>query len=120
MAALLFISSVCVGLVCTLLAVSVRLSCPRASGGGSESKAPPRERAGRREEDEEEEEEEEEEAGASTSSLSGSDRKGSFGWEATETTLEAADLAERIERREQVIQEIWMNAYLNGTSTGPR
>ncbi|XP_061105450.1 protein eva-1 homolog C [Conger conger] len=118
MAALLFISSVCVGLLCTLLAVSVRLSCPRAAGAGAKSKAPPRQGAGRREE--QEEEEEEEEAEASVSSLSSSDRKGSFGWEATDTTLEAADLAERIERREQVIQEIWMNAYLNGTSMGPR
>ncbi|KAJ8342530.1 hypothetical protein SKAU_G00324580 [Synaphobranchus kaupii] len=115
MAALLFVSSMCVGLICTLLAMSVKLSCREGSGGGAQSKAPPTEGAGQREEEEEEAELE-----ASASTFSGSDRKGSFGWEATADTLEAAELAERIERREQVIQEIWMNAYLNGTPVGPR
>ncbi|XP_035288859.1 protein eva-1 homolog C [Anguilla anguilla] len=124
MAALLFVSSTCVGLICTLLAVSVRLSCRQASGGGARRKAPPKKGAGRREEEGAGRREEEEatagESEASASSVSAGDRKGSFGWEATPQTLEAADLAERIERREQVIQEIWMNAYLNGTPAGPR
>ncbi|KAJ8412522.1 hypothetical protein AAFF_G00128580 [Aldrovandia affinis] len=114
MAALLFVSSVCVGLICALIAVSMRLSCPRVPGGGGQSKAASREEAGQKEGDGEEEETE-----ASFSSLSSCDRKGSYRWEVTEDTEEAAELAERIERREQVIQEIWMNAYLNGTSTGP-
>ncbi|KAJ8266669.1 hypothetical protein GJAV_G00133260 [Gymnothorax javanicus] len=119
MAALLFVSSMCVGLVCTLLAVSVRLSCHMVPGGRAESTSPPREGVWRRDKARRREEDVARELEASASSLSSSDRKGSFGWEATANTLEAADLAERIERREQVIQEIWMNAYLNGTSMGP-
>ncbi|KAG9351766.1 hypothetical protein JZ751_023017 [Albula glossodonta] len=115
MAALLFVSSMCVGLICALFAVSLRLSCRMVPGRGH-SKAPSMEGVGRSEGATEVEDSEDEEA----SSLSCSDRKREYCWEATVDTVEAAELAERIERREQVIQEIWMNAYLNGTSTGPR
>ncbi|KAI1903395.1 hypothetical protein AGOR_G00026740 [Albula goreensis] len=117
MAALLFVSSMCVGLICALFAVSLRLSCRMVPGRGvrRHSKAPSMEGVGRSEGATEVEDSEDEEA----SSLSCSDRKREYCWEATVDTVEAAELAERIERREQVIQEIWMNAYLNGTSTGP-
>lgn len=37
-------------------------------------------------------------------------------WEEAMYTTEAAELIERLERREMIIQEIGMNAYLNGTS----
>lgn len=37
-------------------------------------------------------------------------------WEEAMYTTEAAELIERLERREMIIQEIRMNAYLNGTS----
>ncbi|KAG7484471.1 hypothetical protein MATL_G00049590 [Megalops atlanticus] len=114
MAALLFVSSMCLGLICALIAVSVRLSCNDIPWGGGQKTAPSREMM-KNEEDAEEEESEQ-----SSSSLSSDDRKGLYCWEVTTDTTEAAELAERIERREQVIQEIWMNAYLNGTSPGPR
>lgn len=37
-------------------------------------------------------------------------------WEEAMYTTEAAELIERLERREMIIQEIRMNASLNGTS----
>lgn len=37
-------------------------------------------------------------------------------WEEAMYTTEAAELIERLERREMIIQEIRMNAYLNGTT----
>uniref|UniRef100_A0A3Q0RMI0 Eva-1 homolog C n=1 Tax=Amphilophus citrinellus TaxID=61819 RepID=A0A3Q0RMI0_AMPCI len=44
------------------------------------------------------------------------ERKGVYGWEEVTYVSEAAERAERIERREMIMQEIWMNAYLNGSS----
>lgn len=116
MAALLFTSSVCLGLLLTLLAVSVRVTC----GGrrqGSSRPAPKKKVACQDDRDDEEEEEEEAEGEETESSLiSAAERKEMCDWEQVEYTNEAAERAERIERREMIIQEIWMNAYLNGSS----
>lgn len=38
-------------------------------------------------------------------------------WEEVTYMSEAAERAERIERRDLIIQEIWMNAYVNGSSS---
>ncbi|XP_029956410.1 protein eva-1 homolog C [Salarias fasciatus] len=118
MAALLFTCSVCVGLLFTLLAVSVRVTCrgrrpqerrlaPRPGGQTARCQE---------EEEEEEEEDEDDDEGTESSLISAADRKAIFGWEEVTYVSEAADRAERIERREMIIQEIRMNAFLNGGS----
>ncbi|XP_054636563.1 protein eva-1 homolog C-like isoform X2 [Dunckerocampus dactyliophorus] len=105
MAALLFTSSVCVGLVVTLLAVSVRVTC-----GG-------RRHMGRRLQEDEDGEEEEDDDDDNTEGSSLVERKAVYyDWEDVTYVSEAAERAERIERREMIVQEIWMNAYLNGGS----
>uniref|UniRef100_A0A146Z7V6 Eva-1 homolog C n=1 Tax=Fundulus heteroclitus TaxID=8078 RepID=A0A146Z7V6_FUNHE len=113
-AALLFTSSVCMGLVFTLLALSVRVTCRgrplrdrRPAARSSGLAAPNRPKQG---------EEEEEEEGTESSLLSSAEREGTPGWEEVTYISEAAELAERIERRDMIIQEIWMNSYLNGSS----
>lgn len=67
--------------------------------------------------DNDDEEEDEDEKGSLTdsSNLAEIDRK-VYCWEDVTYTTEAAELMERIERRELVIQEIRMNAYLNGNT----
>uniref|UniRef100_A0AAY4EAB9 SUEL-type lectin domain-containing protein n=1 Tax=Denticeps clupeoides TaxID=299321 RepID=A0AAY4EAB9_9TELE len=101
-AGLFFTSSVCVGLLITLLALSVT----RSRRGGAELESS----AGEDEEDVDE---------------SGTMMDHWLLWEADRKSLhrredvsEAAELMERMERRELIMQEIWMNAYLNGTSYG--
>uniref|UniRef100_A0A8D3B6R2 EVA1 domain-containing protein n=1 Tax=Scophthalmus maximus TaxID=52904 RepID=A0A8D3B6R2_SCOMX len=121
MAALLFASSVCVGLLLTLLAVSVRVTC---RGRQLDDDALPSKSCSqtvtRQEEEEEEVEEEEDddddEEGTESSCISTAGRKAMFGWEEVTYVSEASERAERIERRDMIIQEIWMNAYLNGSS----
>ncbi|KAM4546569.1 protein eva-1 homolog C isoform 2-T2 [Fundulus diaphanus] len=115
-AALLFTSSVCVGLVFTLLALSVRVTCRgrrlrdrRPAARSSGLAAPNRPEQG-------EEEEEDDDEGTESSLLSSAEREGTRGWEEVTYISEAAELAERIERRDMIIQEIWMNSYLNGSS----
>ncbi|KAL2094296.1 hypothetical protein ACEWY4_009015 [Coilia grayii] len=127
-AALFFISSVCVGLLVLLLAVSLRLSCKGMHPTGGENlnkKLLSRAEKTSEEEEEEEDDTDDEEDGdegsvtlMDSSFLSVSDRKPLYCWEEVTYTTEAAELMERIERRELVIQEIWMNSYLNGTSCG--
>ncbi|XP_030010814.1 protein eva-1 homolog C isoform X2 [Sphaeramia orbicularis] len=123
MAALLFTSSVCVGLLLTLLALSVRVTCqwrsPRDHRLTSRSH---RQTTGSQEDDDdedddedEEEEREDDEEGTESSLISAIERKAIQGWEEVTYVCEAAERAERIERREMIIQEIWMNAYLNGS-----
>lgn len=118
MAALLFTCSVCVGLLFTLLAVSVRVTCrgrqlqehrlsPRPGGQTAHCQE---------EDDDEEDEDEDEDEGTESSLISTAERKAIFGWEEVTYVSEAADRAERIERREMIIQEIRMNAFLNGSS----
>lgn len=113
MAALLFTSSVCIGLLLTLLAVSVRVTCRGHRLTDGRAAAKPRSQ----EEDEEEEEDgSDNEEGTDSSLISAADRKAIYNWEEVTYVSEAAERAERIERREMIIQEIWMNAYLNGSS----
>lgn len=118
MAALLFTSSVCVGLFLTLLAVSVRVTCrgrePRDKRLAPESLNRTKEEM--EEESDEEEDEDDDEEGTDSSLLSSAERKAMYGWEEVTYVSEAAERAERIERREMIMQEIWMNAYLNGST----
>uniref|UniRef100_A0A3Q4HES9 Protein eva-1 homolog C-like n=1 Tax=Neolamprologus brichardi TaxID=32507 RepID=A0A3Q4HES9_NEOBR len=120
MAALLFTSSVCVGLLLTLLAVSVRVTC-RAHWVRDHRLAPkagtPTVKYQENDEDEDDtDEEEDDHEGTGRSLLSATERKAIYSWEEVTYVSEAAERAERIERREMIMQEIWMNAYLNGSS----
>ncbi|XP_030648962.1 protein eva-1 homolog C [Chanos chanos] len=125
MTALLFVSSVCMGLMLTLLAVSVKLSCSR---GLNERKRTSRRTIRRNksnnendendENDDDDDDDDSEDEGSDTvmdSSLLSEVARKVHHWEELTYTTEAAELMERIERRDLVIQEIWMNAYLNGT-----
>lgn len=118
MAALLFTSSVCVGLLLTLLAVSVRVTCTGRQPRGHTLTPKSRSQAVdfQEQEEAEEEEEDDEEERTESSLISAAERKESHGWEEVTYVSEAAERAERIERREMIIQEIWMNSYLNGSS----
>ncbi|XP_034405750.1 protein eva-1 homolog C isoform X1 [Cyclopterus lumpus] len=117
MAALLFTSSVCVGLMLTLLAVSVRVTCRGRQPGDDRLTPASRSQAVNcQEEDCEEDDEEDDEEGTESSLISAAERKEIYGWEEVTYVSEAAERAERIERREMIMQEIWMNAYLNGSS----
>ncbi|XP_054481537.1 protein eva-1 homolog C isoform X2 [Anoplopoma fimbria] len=114
MAALLFTSSVCVGLLLTLLAVSVRVTCRGRQLG--DHRVTPTVNCQEEEEDDEDDDDDDEEEGTETSLISAAERKAIDGWEEVTYVSEAAERAERIERREMIIQEIWMNSYLNGNS----
>ncbi|XP_013858704.1 protein eva-1 homolog C isoform X2 [Austrofundulus limnaeus] len=115
MAALLFTSSVCVGLLVTLLALSVRVTC-RGRGRGLAAEPGGQERDHKEdEEDEEDEDDEDDDEETESSLLSAAERKAGHSWDEVTYVSEAAELAERIERRDMIIQEIWMNSYLNGT-----
>lgn len=110
MAALLFTSSVCLGLLLTLLALSVRVTC---RGRRRPDRTADPQTGGVQEQEEEEEDGGE---GARGGLRSAADRKGLCSWEEVTYTSEAAERAERIERRDMVLQEIWMDAYLNSGS----
>ncbi|XP_055004770.1 protein eva-1 homolog C isoform X2 [Boleophthalmus pectinirostris] len=110
MAALLFTSSVCVGLLLTLLALSIRVTCWCHR---TRDHRPKRERPVKKREEEEVSDDEDE---TGSSLVSEGERKTVVGWEEVAFVSEAAERAERIERRDMIIQEIWMNAYLNGGS----
>ncbi|XP_026184948.1 protein eva-1 homolog C isoform X2 [Mastacembelus armatus] len=118
MAALLFTSSVCVGLLLTLLAVSVRVTC--TGSRLRDHRLTPRSHSKTvnfQEEDDEvdDEDDDEDEEGTHSSLISAAERKALYGWEEVTYVCEAAERAERIERREMIVQEIWMNSYLNGS-----
>uniref|UniRef100_H3CX49 SUEL-type lectin domain-containing protein n=1 Tax=Tetraodon nigroviridis TaxID=99883 RepID=H3CX49_TETNG len=102
MAALLFTSSVCLGLLLTLLAVSVRVTCRRRQRRDGELKPKPHT------------------VRFHSRLIPAAGKKDSCRWEEATYTSEAAERAERIERRDMIIQEIWMNAYLNGSSSKNR
>ncbi|XP_044941088.1 protein eva-1 homolog C isoform X3 [Mustela putorius furo] len=109
-AALLFVSSICIGLALTLCALVVKVSCTkdfRELQLAREHLVPESDKA---EEDSEDEDGEED---SSDSDFPG-ERSGfcrtSY---PVYSSIEAAELAERIERREQIIQEIWMNSGLD-------
>lgn len=118
MAALLFTSSVCVGLLFTLLALSVRVTCRgqrlRDHGLGTKSNGLTPNCS--KQDGAEDEAEDKDKEGTESSLLSTAERKGILSWEEVTYVSEAAELAERIERRDMIIQEIWMNSYLNGSS----
>ncbi|XP_070311250.1 protein eva-1 homolog C isoform X2 [Odocoileus virginianus] len=109
-AALLFVSSVCIGLALTLCALVIRGSCTKDLQElqlAREHLVPGSDEA---EEDSQDEEGEED--------SSDSDFPGELSGFCRTTypvysSIEAAELAERIERREQIIQEIWMNSGLD-------
>nr|XP_009931679.1 PREDICTED: protein eva-1 homolog C [Opisthocomus hoazin] len=116
-AALLFMSSVCVGLIFTLCALVIRVSCSNDFQKLHRKKdhlVPESARVYENSESEEEEEEEEEEDSSDSDAqdeIAGLYRPSYSGY----NSAEAAELAERIERREQIIQEIWMNSGLDMT-----
>ncbi|NXY36938.1 EVA1C protein, partial [Pomatorhinus ruficollis] len=117
-AALLFVSSICVGLTLTLCALVICVSCPsdiQKLHRKRDQLAPESARAYESSAQEEEEEEEEEGEDSSLSNTQdetdGLYRPSYSGY----NSAEAAELAERIERREQIIQEIWMNSGLDMT-----
>ncbi|XP_048202276.1 protein eva-1 homolog C isoform X4 [Perognathus longimembris pacificus] len=111
-AALLFVSSVCVGLLFTLCALVVRVSC---SKDWRELWQGRKHLVLSSDEVEEDSEEDGEQESSSDSDLprelSGLCRTSYPAY----SSIEAAELAERIERREQIIQEIWMNSGLDAS-----
>ncbi|XP_037980511.1 protein eva-1 homolog C isoform X2 [Motacilla alba alba] len=114
--ALLFVSSVCAGLILTLCALVICVLCPgdiRKLHRKRDQLVPESARAYRSSEQEEEEEEEGEDSSLSNTQeeTDGLYRPSYSGY----NSAEAAELAERIERREQIIQEIWMNSGLDMT-----
>ncbi|KAM6383534.1 protein eva-1 homolog C [Alca torda] len=114
-AALLFVSSVCVGLIFTLCALVVCVSCLkdfRKLHRKKDHLVPESDGAYENSENEEEEEEEEDSSNSDVQDeIAGLYRPSYSGYNPTE----AAELAERIERREQIMQEIWMNSGLDMT-----
>ncbi|KAG8518529.1 Protein eva-1C [Galemys pyrenaicus] len=109
-AALLFVSSVCIGLALTLCALVFRVSCTKDFQDLQlvrEHLVPGSDKA---QEDSDEEEGEEDSSDSDfQGELSGFCRTSYPVY----NSIEAAELAERIERREQIIQEIWMNSGLD-------
>lgn len=112
-------SSVCVGLALTLCALVARVSCARdlrALRGARERLVAGSD--GALEDSEDAEGSEDSSASSFPGELSGFRRTPYPAY----TSIEAAELAERIERREQIIQEIWMNSGLDASvprSAGP-
>ncbi|NXX93860.1 EVA1C protein, partial [Centropus bengalensis] len=110
-AGLLFVSSICVGLILTLCALVIHMSRSNDFQNlhrKKEQLVPESDRTYENTENEEEEDSSDSDvqdgiAGLYTPSYSGYN------------SAEAAELAERIERREQIIQEIWMNSGLDMT-----
>ncbi|XP_071418592.1 protein eva-1 homolog C isoform X2 [Pithys albifrons albifrons] len=108
-AALLFVSSICVGLILTLCALVIRVSCAtdiQKLHRKDEQLVP---ESARVYENSEREEEEDSSLLDTQYEIDGLYRPSYSGCNLTE----AAELAERIERREQIIQEIWMNSGLD-------
>ncbi|NXB00485.1 EVA1C protein, partial [Cnemophilus loriae] len=114
-AALLFVSSVCVGLILTLCALVICVSCASDIQKLHRKRDQLVSESDRVYESSEREEEEEEGEDSSLSNTQdetdGLYRPSYSGY----NSAEAAELAERIERREQIIQEIWMNSGLDMT-----
>ncbi|XP_077637340.1 protein eva-1 homolog C isoform X3 [Lonchura striata] len=112
--ALLFVSSVCVGLIVTLCAFVICKLCPsdiQKLHRKRDELVPESARAYKSSEHEEEEEGEDSSLSNTQDETDGLYRPSYSGC----NSAEAAELAERIERREQIIQEIWMNSGLDMT-----
>uniref|UniRef100_A0A8C0HN46 Eva-1 homolog C n=1 Tax=Buteo japonicus TaxID=224669 RepID=A0A8C0HN46_9AVES len=111
-AALLFMSSICVGLFFTVCALVIRGLCAndfQKLHRRRDHLVP--ETDGAYENSENEEEEEDSSDSDIQDEVAELYRPSYSGYNSTE----AAELAERIERREQIIQEIWMNSGLDMT-----
>ncbi|XP_059778256.1 protein eva-1 homolog C isoform X7 [Balaenoptera ricei] len=109
-AALLFVSSVCIGLALTLCALVIRVSCTKDFQElqlAREHLVPGSDKA---EEDSQDEEGEEDSSDSDFPGELSEFRRTTY---PVCSSIEAAELAERIERREQIIQEIWMNSGLD-------
>ncbi|KAM8817923.1 protein eva-1 homolog C isoform 2-T2 [Rhynchonycteris naso] len=116
-AALLFVSSVCIGLALTLCALVIRVSCAKDLRELQLARAhlvPGSDKA------EEDSEDAEGEGDSSDSDFRGEPSGFCRTPYPAYTSIEAAELAERIERREQIIQEIWMNSGLDTSLSLPR
>lgn len=110
-------SSVCVGLVLTLCALVIHVSCTKDSKKLQRKRqclVPEDNKADETSEEEEEEEEREESSDSDfPDELTGFCRTPYSAY----CSMDSAELAERIERREQIIQEIWMSSGLDTSPT---
>ncbi|GCB76129.1 hypothetical protein scyTo_0019092 [Scyliorhinus torazame] len=109
---LLFVSSVCVGLIFTLCALVIRVSCRPDLRKVCKSNSDERKVDGCQDEEEgdnnrdEDESSDDNEESSSDFTFEGLTKPyGTLG----SNSVEAAEIAERIERRDRIIQEIWMN-----------
>uniref|UniRef100_A0A8C8SDE5 Protein eva-1 homolog C n=1 Tax=Pelusios castaneus TaxID=367368 RepID=A0A8C8SDE5_9SAUR len=113
-AALLFVSSVCVGLVFTLCTLVICVSCTNDFQKLHRRKDHLVPESSKVDEDSDDEGEEDSSDSDLPYELTGFYRTSYSAYNSTE----AAELAERIERREQIIQEIWMNSGLDTSPIG--
>lgn len=111
-AALLFMSSVCIGLFLTLCALVIRVSCTKDFQELRQGREHLVQGSDKAEEDSEEDVEEED---SSDSEFPVELSRFCRTTYPAYSSIEAAELAERIERREQIIQEIWMNSGLDSS-----
>ncbi|KAM9319583.1 protein eva-1 homolog C [Gastrophryne carolinensis] len=112
-AALFFVSSVCIGLIITLLALVIHISW-RSDGHRSQKMNGHVVQDQNCEGPEEcSSEEEDEDQASNKSHFSEEFRELCRASRLPYSSADAADLAERIERREQIIQEIWLNSGLD-------
>ncbi|XP_036059029.1 protein eva-1 homolog C isoform X2 [Onychomys torridus] len=107
-AALLFVSSVCIGLIFTLCALVIRVSCTKDFQELRQGREPLVLGSDKAEEEVEEEDSSDSEFPEELSRFCRTSYP-------AYSSIEAAELAERIERREQIIQEIWMNSGLDSS-----
>uniref|UniRef100_A0A674K4F5 Protein eva-1 homolog C n=1 Tax=Terrapene triunguis TaxID=2587831 RepID=A0A674K4F5_9SAUR len=112
-AALLFVSSVCVGLVFTLCALVIHVSCTNDFPKLHRMKDHSVLESDKADDHSDDEEEEDSSDSDLPNERTGFYRTYYSGYNSTE----AAELAERIERREQIMQEIWMNSGLDMSPT---
>ncbi|EMP25444.1 Putative protein C21orf63 like protein [Chelonia mydas] len=112
-AALLFMSSVCIGLVFTLCALVIHVSCTNDFPKLHRMKDHSVLESDKADDHSDDEEEEDSLDSDLPNELTGFYRTSYSGYNSTE----AAELAERIERREQIMQEIWMNSGLDMSLT---
>ncbi|XP_028612222.1 protein eva-1 homolog C isoform X3 [Grammomys surdaster] len=111
-AALLFMSSVCIGLLLTLCALVIRVSCTKDFQELRQGREHLVLGSDKTEEDSEEDVEEEDSSDSEFPVELSRFCRTSY---PAYSSIEAAELAERIERREQIIQEIWMNSGLESS-----
>ncbi|XP_038271851.1 protein eva-1 homolog C isoform X1 [Dermochelys coriacea] len=112
-AALLFVSSVCIGLVFTLCALVIHVTCTNDFPKLHRMKDHSVLESDKANDHSDDEEEEDSLDSDLPNELTGFFRTSYSGYNSTE----AAELAERIERREQIMQEIWMNSGLDMSLT---